>query len=284
MDLMLPTTGEYLLAGVPAEVERLRVQARTWEPEVEIMLNEMGVERGWRCIDVGCGPMGIIGPLARRTGHTGVIVALDNDPVQLQMARHYAESEGFGNVEFHECDLFSAVLPAQSFDLVHARFVLAPLGRDREVLTRLMYLVRVGGLIALQEPDTATWTSNPPSPSWGSLKNAVVRVFQSRGGDLNAGVRLGNLLRSGGLAFTSVREASLTLAGRHPYSRLLIQLADSLRPMILARRLLTELELQNAMHECEELLASPYTFTQTFRLVQVWGRAGNPHDDRFRPQ
>jgi SAM-dependent methyltransferase len=273
MELMSPTTGEYLLAGTPAEVERLRVQARTWEPEAEIMLNEMGVERGWRCIDVGCGPMGIIGPLARRTGHTGVVVALDNDPVQLQAARQYAESEGFGNVEFREGDLFSADLPSGSFDVVHARFVLAPLGRNREVLARLIDLVREGGLIALEEPDTGSWTSNPPSPSWDSLKSAVLRVFESRGGDFNAGVRLGNLLRSGGLEPISVREATLTLPGRHPYSRLLIQLADSLRPKILAQGLLTESALQNAMRGCEGVLASPYTFTQTFRLVQVWGRA-----------
>ena len=81
-----------------------------------------------------------------------------------------------------------------------------------------------------------------------------------------------------------MRETSLTLPGRHPYSRLLIQFADLLRPMILAQGLLTELELQNATQECEEVLASPYTLTQTFRLVQVWARAVNPDGDRFRPQ
>jgi SAM-dependent methyltransferase len=273
MDSMSPTTAEYLLAGTPAEVERLQLQARTWEPEAETMLNEIGVERGWRCIDVGCGPIGIVGPLARRTGRTGLVVGLDKDPVQLKAAREYAESEAFGNVEFREGDLFTVDLPAGSFDLVHARFVLAPVGRDQEVLERLTYLVREDGLIALQEPDAITWTCEPLSPSWECLKRAVLRVFEGRGGDFNAGVRLGSLLRHRGLQPVSVRKATLTLPGRHPYSRLLVQLAHSLRPKILSQGLLRESEFQNAMRICEEALDSPYAFTQTFQLVQAWGRA-----------
>jgi len=177
----MPTTAaEYLLAGVPAEVERLWIQARTWGPEAETMLNAIAVERGWLCIDVACGPMGVVGPLARRTGPTGVVVALDKDPVQLKAARQYARSEAFANVEFREGDLFSVDLSAGSFDLVHGRFVLAPLGRDQEVLDRLTYLVREGGLMALQEPDATTWTCDPPTASWECLKKAVLKVFEGQ--------------------------------------------------------------------------------------------------------
>ncbi len=123
---MQPPTADYLLAATTAEVERLQIQARAWEPEVETMLNEMGVGRGWRCIDIGCGPMGIIGPLARRKEPGGTVVALDKDALQLRAARQYAESEALRNVEFVEGDLFTVDLPAGAFDLVHARFVLAP--------------------------------------------------------------------------------------------------------------------------------------------------------------
>ena len=276
MYLMPLTFRAYLLAGARAEVERLRIQARAWEPEVETMLNEIGVEAGWRCLDVDCGPVGIIGPLARRTGRAGAVVALDNDPVQLQAVRQYAKSEGFENVEFVEGDLFSVALAAGSFDLVHARFILAPLGRDQEVLDRLTYFVRDGGLIALEEPDPSPWSCHPPSPSWERLKRAVLRVFEERGGDLKAGVRLGSLLLRRGLEPVGVREATVTLPGRHPYSSLLVQLALSLRLEILSQGLLNELEFQDAIRTCQEALHSPYSLTQTFRLVQAWGRVRQP--------
>ena len=269
---MSSTRPEYLLAGTPAEVQRLQVQARAWEPEVETMLNEMGVERGWRCIDAGCGPMGIIGPLARRAGPAGVVVALDNHPLQLSAARQYAEFEGFGNVEFQEADLFTADVPAGSFDLVHARFVLTPVGREQEVLDRLTYLVRKGGLISLEEADLTPWTCDPPSSSWDCLKRSVLKSFERRGGNFSAAVRLGSLLQAGRLGAVRVREATLTLPGRHPYSRLIVDLAYALRPKIVSGGLLTESTLQDAMRTVEEVLASPYTFTQTFRLVQAWGR------------
>jgi len=111
---MSPTPAEYLLAGAPSEVERLQIEAQTWEPEVEAMLDEIGVQRGCRCLDLGCGSMGVLGPLARRTGHTGVVVGLDNDPVQLAAARLFVESQGFLNVELRQGDLFNVDLPAAS--------------------------------------------------------------------------------------------------------------------------------------------------------------------------
>src|SRR5262249_44564216 len=44
-------------------LERLRLQARVWEAETEAWLDHMGPITGWRCLDLGCGAMGILGPL-----------------------------------------------------------------------------------------------------------------------------------------------------------------------------------------------------------------------------
>jgi hypothetical protein len=60
----------YVLASGATELERLRLQARVWEPETERWLDEIGIQQGWACADLGCGAMGIIGPLSRRVGTT----------------------------------------------------------------------------------------------------------------------------------------------------------------------------------------------------------------------
>lgn len=266
------TASEYLLAGCATEVERLRIQALTWELDVETMLDEIGIDRGWTCIDVGCGSMGIIGSLARRVGPFGKVYALDWDPLMLDAAREYVDREGFGNVLFQQGDLFSNDLPPQSFDLVHARFMLAPIGREREILEQLTSLVRRGGIVALEEPDARTWRCDPPSAEWERIKTTILNVFEQGGGDFNVGRRLGSVLRRSGVEPVSVRETTLTLPGRHPYSSLILGLAESLRSKVISERLLTGTQFEQCIRSCEEVLRSPYSLTQTFRLVQAWGR------------
>ena len=81
--------GGYLLAGGAAELERLQLQARVWEPEAEAMLDRIGLAPGARCIDLACGAMGILRPLSRRVGPSGRVVGVDLDAKQLAGARAF---------------------------------------------------------------------------------------------------------------------------------------------------------------------------------------------------
>ena len=80
---------DYLLLDSASELERLRLQARVWEPETEAWLDHLSPMEGWRCLDLGCGAMGILGPLSRRAGPSGRIVGVDIDPMQLRGARAF---------------------------------------------------------------------------------------------------------------------------------------------------------------------------------------------------
>ncbi len=90
---MSTLSNEYLLARAPNEVERLQKWGRIWEPEAEAMLDQIGIQPGWRCLDLGCGPMGILRGLSRRVGPSGSVVAADLNPKQLAAARELTESE-----------------------------------------------------------------------------------------------------------------------------------------------------------------------------------------------
>jgi hypothetical protein len=50
---MTDASENYLLTGGVAELERLQLQARVWEPEAEVMLAHIGPQAGWRCLDLG---------------------------------------------------------------------------------------------------------------------------------------------------------------------------------------------------------------------------------------
>src|SRR2546427_12507679 len=152
---------ECLLAGGAAELERLRLQARVWEPEVEVMLEMIGVAPGWRCIDLGCGAMGILGPLSRRAGPKGEVTGVDRDAKQLEAARAYVTGENLKNVKVLELDAYNTRLPHESFDFTHVRFVFTPVGRDAGLLCEIIELFRPGGPIAIEDTDAASWNSYP---------------------------------------------------------------------------------------------------------------------------
>jgi ubiquinone/menaquinone biosynthesis C-methylase UbiE len=262
----------YLLAGGSAELERLTLQARVLQPEAEIMLDKIGIRAGASCIDLGCGALGIIEPLSRRAGSNGRVVGVDLDDRQLAAARHMVSKNGLENVEILERDAYHTGLPDQSFDLVHVRFVFAPVGRDDELLRELLRLAKPGGVIAIQEPDSSSWNCFPAHPSWRTLIDAIVKTFARGGGDFNAGQRTYQMLRKAGLQDVHVRAVIVALQDRHPYMRAPIQFATSLRQRILDGNILSEADLDRIVADCERIANDPETMVLSYAVTQVWGR------------
>lgn len=264
-------TNNYLLAGGSAELERLRLQARVWEHEAEIMLDRIGIQPGWKCIDLGCGAMGILGPLSHRVGPQGRIIGVDTDAKQLAAARDFVHENKLDNVEILELDAYRTNLPRESFDFTHARFVFAPVGRDDELLQEMLGLTRPGGVIAIQEPDATSWNCYPAHSAWKQLKEAILSAFERGGGDFNAGQRTFGMLHRLRLDNVQIRAAIIALQDQHPYKRLPVQFATSLRKRILDAGILSESELDHAIAECEQIADNPEIIVLSFIVTQVWG-------------
>ena len=263
---------DYLLTDTASELERLRLQARVWEPETEAWLELIGVRAGWRCLDLGCGAMGVLGPLARRVASSGAVIGLDRDPQQLAAARAYVADNKLSNVKIIDDDAYGSALPGGSFDLVHVRFLLAPVGRDNALLSEIWRLVKPGGIAAIQEPDSAAWACYPPNPAWSALKEAILKAFRNGGGDFDAGRRTFEMLHRQGYEEVQLRAAVVALHHRHPYLRLPIQFATSLRARIIGDSLMDAAELDAAIAECERLAADPMTTGLSFVVLQASGR------------
>jgi SAM-dependent methyltransferase len=220
--------------------------------------------------------MGVLGPLSRRVGPAGRVVGLDLEPRLLEAARAFVQENGLTNVAVLERDAFNTGLPREGFDLVHARFMFTPLGRDADLLRELLALTRPGGTLAVEECETSSWRCFPPHPAWDRLTGAIAGAFAQAGGDINAGRKIYGLLRRAHLEDVQVRAALIALPGGHPYLRLPIQFAMSLRERILKTGLLAEPEFDAAVTACEELAQDPETFGLTFAVTQVWGRKPRP--------
>ena len=259
----------YLLADQPTELERLQLQSRVWEPSGRRLLDEIGEGRGGRVLDVGCGAIGWLRLLSEWVGADGEVVGFDIDDAMLAAARQFVDTEGLGNVVLMKDDLFASKLEPSSFDLVHARFQIGPLGRGPDQISNHVRLLRPGGTVALEEWDVSSWHFNPPARALESLVELIGQSFVQSGGDIQAGLTLLDLLRDSGIE-GNVRAEVLALPPGHPYLRLPLQFATALEPRLLS--IVTDDELQRLRKEADAELEEPGRWGTTFTLLQCWGQ------------
>ncbi|HEX5974503.1 MAG TPA: methyltransferase domain-containing protein, partial [Rubrobacteraceae bacterium] len=212
------TREDYLLADQPSELERLQLQSRVWEPAGQQLLSKLGDGSGARVLDAGCGALGWLRILSEWVGLDGRVIGGDIDETLLDAARSFLETEGISNVELVVDDLFDGKLEPQSFDLLHARYVIAPLGRGREQVASHRRLLRPGGSLVLEEWDLGSWHFNPPAPAAERLIGLLSDIFATLGGE--DGRRLPGLLYEIGIEDPEIDAHVVALNPGHPYLRL----------------------------------------------------------------
>ena len=259
---------EYLLANQPTELARLQLQSRVWEPSGRQLLSKVDGGSGGRALDVGCGALGWLRILSEWIGPSGQIVGTDIDESLLNAARSFLEAGGISNVELVVDDVFESRLEPRSFDLVHARYLIAPLGRGREQVASHRRLVKPGGSLVLEEWDLGSWHFNPPAPAAERLIGMLSEVFARLGGE--AGRRLPELLREIDIEKPGIDAHVIALEPGHPYLRLPLQFSVALESRLLEA--LSEDELTSLRREAESELAEPGRWGTTFTLIQCWGR------------
>ena len=264
---MTQVAGSYLLAGQSTELERLQLQSRVWEPAGRGLLARLPQGAGLAALDAGCGVLGWLRILSEWVGTGGTAVGADLDDKMLAGAREFLATEGLRNVRLVKDDLFSSQLHAASFDLVHARFQIAPLGRAEEQIGIYRRMLRPGGWLVLEDPDASSWRVNPDAPAVQRLIDLIVEGFRAAGGDFNAGRKLATLI--GGLGVVPRLDAHVVaLAPGHPYLRLPIQFATALRPRLEAA--VGKATLDEMIRQAELELGRPESWGTTFTLIQAY--------------
>src|SRR5438552_13919852 len=106
-------------------------------------LTQLGVRRGWRCLDVGAGGGSIAPWLRDRVGPEGKVVAVDLD------ARFFDKEPG---IEARELNILTDDLERDEYDLVHCRLLLHHLrGNQLNALRRMAAALRPGGVLLTSE-------------------------------------------------------------------------------------------------------------------------------------
>jgi SAM-dependent methyltransferase len=263
------STDSYLLARKAGELERLQRGSRMLEPAGRRLLGEIGDGQGARVLDVGCGALGWLRVLSEWVGPDGQVVGTDIQDELLAAARQFVTAEGLGNVTLVNDDVFASELAPASFDLVHARALIFPLGRGPAQMATHLRLVRPGGTVVLEEVDTASLHHLPPAPAFDQLKPLVIEAFRMAGGDPDAAATQLELFRSAGIE-PNVRAEIQALPPGHPTLQEPLQYLTALDGLL--RSMVDPDELERLRAQAERELQDPGRWGLDFTLVQCWGQ------------
>jgi len=191
---------DYALERTPREYERLRTQARTWEPATERLRDRIALGAGASCLDAGCGPGETMRLLASRVGVDGTVTGVDVDAALGSVVESSLHADGLRQCRFRAGDLTDdAPVPGGPYDLVFARLLLFHLPQRVSVLARLWDAVRPGGHLVIQDYDLDPIDVVPAVASVTETNRLLVRTFEALGCDVRAGVRLPQLFAEAGV-------------------------------------------------------------------------------------
>ncbi len=269
------TTGPALYADVLGEGhlerDRLLAQAAALAPATDALLDELGIAEGWRAVDVGSGPLGILDLLSARVGSTGEVVGIEAIERFVEIGRQIADERGLANVRLVRADARASGLPAGSFDLVHERLVL--IGPDRAAIARAMVdLARPGGLVVAQEVDVTTSFCEPAIPACRRLLEAFVAFVGRVGAEPDIGRRLGTVLGRAGVGDVATDIRARFEEPGSPRRAQMPALVGSAREGIVGAGILGGREIDELLAESRAHHADSATLVFAGLLFQSWGR------------
>jgi len=239
---------------------RYRELSRVYDESTIRHIEQLGIDGGWSCLEVGGGGGSIASWLCARVGVTGRVFATDLDPRFLQLL-------SYKNLEVCQHDIRTEGLPKEKFDLAHARLVLIHLPDRQVALRRMIEALKPGGWIVVEEFDALTFLPDPSvSPGEVNLRvrDAFDEALTARGVDLHCGRLLAYELKANGLVGVGV-EATVSLLGGKSLGTSLMKLNfEEMREPMVSSGLISEEQFEADLGRIDEqdfLMPSPMMWT-----------------------
>jgi ubiquinone/menaquinone biosynthesis C-methylase UbiE len=258
-------------AGQPTS-QRFSSLETLYDPWTIRHLEATGIGPGWQCWEVGGGGGSIAAWLAERCGQAGHVLVTDIDP------RFLVESASLDHpsLEIQRHDIGTDPLPAQTFDVIHARLVLIHVPARELALERMVTALKPGGWLIVEDFDPPL--IDPGYPTSDAAAAALYRkmlatqgqLIAARSGELPStwGRSLYRRLRAHGLVNLGMEGYVAVWQGRSPGARLTGANFEQIREEAEGAGLITHEEIAQVLtllDDPEFAISAPLMFT-------AWGR------------
>jgi ubiquinone/menaquinone biosynthesis C-methylase UbiE len=221
---------EYALGHSDRELDRLSMQAQTFDAFTRQLLREAGLGSGMRVLDVGCGSGDVAFLAAQLVGPTGCVIGVDRTAAAIARGRSRAESKRISNVHFVEGDPTQMKFD-KDFDALVGRLILMYYPDPVDALRKLLPHLRPGGIVVFQEIDASGCKSHPVSPTYQRCVDWITQTFHLTGAQTQAGLELPRTFQSAGLPAPTLRlDAAVGAGPDTPAYKMLPEIVRSLLP------------------------------------------------------
>lgn len=229
-------------AGLPDYEPMLAAYHRAFAPELQEMIAGLPIREGDKVVEMACGDGAYSPWLARRTGPTGLVLAIDIAPAYLKVARSESlRTDVASRIAHVAAPIERLPLPRGSFDLAWCAQSLYSLPDQLDALRTMADLVHPGGTVAVLENDSLHQLVLPwPVEVELAVRAAELEAFGAEGESprkFYVGRRLVELFHEAGLvevlarSFAATRQAPLGAAERE----FLVAYLDGLRQRVADR-------------------------------------------------
>ena len=247
------------------EWERLRAIEGVFDPASRRRLLATGLKAGWHCLEVGPGAGSIMNWMGEVVGSTGQVVAVDLDP-------KFLSDKGQPNVSVVQADIRTAQLPQESFDVVHARYVLIHLADYEAALTEMLDCLKPGGWLVLEEPDFSASRGiageEEDLASVHKVNQAIEQMYATLRMDYALGLKLPGLLQQRGLKGLTVENEAPLCAGGSGMATVMKMSAEQLREKYLATGVVEPVDLERYCRFADD----PNAWAIYYATIAVSGR------------
>jgi SAM-dependent methyltransferase len=237
------TERRYVFEGTQhaAELDRLRALEGVFDPATQKCLLAPGLGAGWHCLEVGAGAGSIARWMADTVGGSGRVIAVDRDA-------RFLTGPGPSNLDVVQADIRMAALDPDSFDLVHARFVLIHVPEGKEALDAMVRCLKPGGWLVVEEPDfsTSRALAGPAElrRAFENVHRAIEVMVRQRGMDHAFGARLPALFQESRFEEMAIENDAAIVPGGSPHARMMALSTCQLRDKYVATGLVTEEDIE----------------------------------------
>ncbi|GAC1436247.1 MAG: methyltransferase domain-containing protein [Ktedonobacteraceae bacterium] len=245
-----------------------------YDPWTISHLEATGIGPGWHCWEVGAGGGSIAAWLGEHCGLTGHVLVTDIDP-RFLMENVLLDKP---QIEIQRHDIANDPLPAQTFDLIHARLVLFHVPTREQALQRMMTALKPEGWLILDEYDRTLIDVSYPttdvvaSALYHKMFVALSRVMEARGIDLAWGRSLYRRLRALGLVEVGMEGYMFVWKGRSACASMMRANFEQVREEATSAGFITNEEIDQVF----TLLDDPNFAISQHTLFTSWGRRPHP--------
>lgn len=258
-------------AGQPTG-QRFSSLETLYDPWTIRHLEATGIGPGWQCWEIGAGGGSIAAWLAERCGQTGHVLVTDIDPRFLVKSA----SLEYPHLEIQRHDIGTDPLPAQAFDIIHARLVFAHVPTREATLERLVTALKPGGWLIVEDFDATLL--DPGYPTTDTTAMALYRhllttqglLMATRSGEqaTNWGRSMYRHLRAQGLVNLGMEGYVAVWQGQSAGALLVEANFEQIREEAVSAGLITSEEIAQVF----TLLSDPDFVFSSPVMLTAWGR------------